>query len=139
MSSKYFNTLRYFEIKNRMCDYYTTQDKDKPTCKACPFHSSNTGFNLSCAEFERRCTMLAIWYLKKWDESHPVEEKAPKTYKDDFLEKFPDTNESVLRSLSPCEFYAPLKAYHAGHTCPHTCDGCWEMLMEQPNMTGFNT
>lgn len=121
------------EVKTSKADYNVVEQKQVATifdyarvcksfeyCKTCPLSWRNNGKNISCDGFIARHTETANEIILKYLGEHP-----PKTYRQDFIEKFPNasvdengyplarTCDIYLRRLFPCEF---------------DCNTCWDMV-----------
>lgn len=73
------DAVEYLKQKNRMTNNYTI------ACNTCPLAIENNNRNLVCANFVRHYIEEAVEIVENWAKEHPA-----KTYKDVFLEKFPD-------------------------------------------------
>lgn len=77
-------TTNYFKEKIRMLK----PDGGDPctiSCSVCPFSKINNGISVECDLLEAFHIEKAIAIVQKWSDEHPR-----KSYKDDFLEKFPN-------------------------------------------------
>lgn len=89
-------------------------------CRDCPLNST-----LSCFTFEVNSSEKAIEIVQKWSDEHPQ-----KTYRDDFLEKFP--NASTHRNGAPvtCRnvvYGFGLRECRSGGRC----FDCWNEVMPE--------
>ena len=89
-------------------------------CHVCNLSALKTGFNGSCSELENVDPDNAIAIVSEWSKAHPR-----KSYKDDFLEKFP--NAKIEESDYPI---CRVRVY--GGSCNSVrCTDCWNEPMEQ--------
>lgn len=112
-------TIDFFAEAKRLCDSRTACMADAANKERCPLLAfCRSTFTTRRAEE----TITAIKNLQKWSNEH-----AKKTYKQDFLEKFPDAPkyESVnSRHPRACRI-----SIYDGE-CPGTgCDECWNEPM----------
>lgn len=93
-------------------------------CKRCPLFSQNNGTGELCGSFELMYPEKVIEIVQKWSDEHPR-----KTYKDDFLEKFPKAplDSSGCPFVSPCHLYD--KMLHCSESAQ--CRRCWDKVMEE--------
>lgn len=74
--------VKVMEIRDRMCG----TNRSKQGCFRCGMDINNNGTGLPCVKFLREYPQKAEEILIKWDKENPV-----KTYKEDFIERFPNT------------------------------------------------
>ena len=106
--------LEYIKAKNRM-----TNDCDI-NCENCPLSSFNNGKGITCRELEVKFPECDIEIVEKWAKEH-----LPKTYSQDFLEKFPNAPKDINGIPIACK-----KSIYGGR-CDHNCPDCWNELMEE--------
>lgn len=82
-------TVDFIKARERMCDFY-----DGWTCDGCPLNANNNGAGTHCGDFVAENTEKAVELVQKWSDEH--QEPKPKTYADDFFEKFPKASKSYL-------------------------------------------
>lgn len=70
-------TVDFYNECDRMCDSFTN-------CKGCPFEIPDGACNIE-QDIE-----YSIEIIQQWSDSHP--EPKPKTYADDFFERFPNAS-----------------------------------------------
>lgn len=111
--------INYLTEQERLCTYFYG-------CHSCPLSVENNSTNFNCINFQRKFPEKAIEIVQKWSDEHPM-----KTYKDDFLERFPnayrhpDGRPAICRNLT----YG-LKAI----PCPYngkSCADCWGEVMPE--------
>ena len=109
-------TKIYFKERKRM-----TNNCDYDSCKDCVLNTTD----LDCKDFEIIHTDEAVGLVQEWSDSHPY-----KTYKEDFIEKFPQIN--LVRGypeLCPCQVYPSLKTKGCSEES-ESCRECWDSEME---------
>lgn len=79
-------TVEFFKEHDRMCDSIE--------CEDCPIYRDNNGKREHCEEFCAKYADEAVQILQAWSDSHPAQK--PKTYADDFFERFPKASKSYL-------------------------------------------
>ena len=105
-------TIDYLAELERMCD---AQEK----CEHCPLDDCCSGDALWV-----KSPKQAIEIVQKWSDEHP-----PKTYADDFLEKFPKVskdNNAIPWNLCRKYFYGERL-----NGCCDRCSDCWNEPMEE--------
>lgn len=95
--------------------------KGQVDCDACPLSSFNNKIGKSCQDFIKYRTDEASEIILKWVAEHPQ-----KTYKQDFLEKFP--NCLIHSDGSP---FACRDKIYKNHICNthKPCKKCWNEVM----------
>lgn len=78
-------TLDFILERERMCKFYEN-------CEGCPATDLVAEDTCLCAAYEDDFIKDAIIVVQKWSDEHP--EPKPKTYADDFFEKFPKAAKS---------------------------------------------
>lgn len=112
----------FVRIWNRLCKSYNTSP-----CENCPVHEWCTS-PLRIAEYKEMETVLV-----EWAKAHP--EKTRKTYKEDFLEKFPEVQmrfdeEHTMSRPVGCR----MNIYGIEGPCTgRNCFSCWNEVMEEKN------
>lgn len=123
MNDKHEMTAREFlQTMKRMC-------YEHGGCGACPMQKA-VGPKTTCASWRIHHPDEAIAIVKKWAEEHP--EKTRKTYKEDYLEKFPnvqmrfDAEHTMSRPVG-CR----MNIYGIEGLCTgRNCFSCWNVEME---------
>lgn len=112
-------TINFFAEAKRMCDTLFS-------CKECIFYDLGE-CNLS------EITQNHIDQLQKWSDEHPAPK--PKTYADDFFEKFP---EAIRIDGKPVSCRANLyrtscrwKSCNNVDQCAKDCLSCWNEVMPE--------
>lgn len=77
-------TEEYISESKRMCEYYSDNNTGE-CCGSCPFYPD---FCLTTPNINPENAEEAIRRVQKWSDEHPAPK--PKTYADDFFEKFPN-------------------------------------------------
>lgn len=111
-------TIDFIKEKKRMCK--------NEICLTCPLSKSNNEKNLHCRTFMAEYPEKIVEIMQKWSDEHPQ-----KTYKDDFFEKFPNSEKEgngYPVVACPCKIYPQLKL-----TCKDYiyCSDCWDKMMEE--------
>lgn len=107
--------VEYFKEKSRM-----TKKCIKISCADCPLCLSNNGKHMPCRQFEREFPEETVAIVEKWSKEH-----SPKTYSQDFLEKFPNASKASNGLPIAC------KRLVYGGECIYNCPGCWNAPMEE--------
>ena len=91
-------------------------------CKECPLGHTNNGLNVDCTLLEAGYTEKAVEIVKKWSDEHPQ-----KTYRMDFLEKYPNCKKSYNGIPCSCRdnIYGTQNVF-----CGESCEKCWNEPME---------
>lgn len=113
-------TENYFSEKSRMNNMCMIR------CKECPLSMQSTGRD--CNTLERNSWKTAIAIVQKWSDEHPLPK--PKTYAEDFREKFPNAE------LSPEGYpvYCREAFYGNKPGCALKCFECWDEPMEEEQL-----
>lgn len=109
------DAVKYLKTRARMCD---------GQCSDCPLSMCNNRYKHQCREFECKNPEEAVAFVEKWEKEHPQ-----KTYKDDFLEKFPN----VKLSHNGYPICSCRNLIYSGEGCPKPfpdCKACWNEPME---------
>lgn len=96
-------------------------------CDRCPISYKNNKRNRHCAEFEMLYPEQATEEIRKWAEKHPR-----KTYKEDFLEKYP--NAPLKPGGEPSACIVDLGYVKCDGTCAKpnsSCRDCWNEEIEE--------
>ena len=109
--------LEYFEKhRGRICKVFDSKD-----CYGCPLNRPSG----CCINSKDVLTVYDI--VKEWAEKNPEV-----TYRKDFKNKFPKTEEIFFENVCRCEIYGrPVETDEEG--CPlnvTTCDECWNAPIE---------
>lgn len=95
---------------------FLTEQCCKGSCDSCPLWSQNNEFHMRCGKYIREHTEAVNEILLKWIDEHPI-----KTYKDDFIEKFPKASKSESTGvLLVCR-----KNIYGGKCDNCGCENCW--------------
>ena len=106
--------VKVAEIRNRMCGSFATKEN---CCRTCQMFFENNGTGKVCPSFMLDHPKEAEEILIKWDKENPV-----KTYKTDFLEKFPNTILYSTGKPKACVQHL----YGITFNCDNTkCTDCW--------------
>lgn len=107
-------TMEFLSEWQRMCDTVKI-------CMRCDIPvDSITG--ASCIQFVRKYRETAIRIVQKWSDEHPLPK--PKTYADDFFEKFPKAQKDCddgLPVFKRCDAYGNCDHKY----CLHDRNKCW--------------
>lgn len=90
-------------------------------CDTCPLSSDNNGTGMACHIFIKAYPEQAVKIIEAW-----VKEHLPKTYLQDFLEKYP--NAPMENDNVPCACRTHL---YPGEANCGFCDECWAEPMEE--------
>lgn len=86
-------------------------------CFDCPLSRIHNGCDIGCADIIKKYPDKANEIILNWCDEHPQ-----KTYKEDFLEKFPEAEKDIDGSLNVCR----LEVYgYKNVNCPYDCVTCW--------------
>ena len=110
------DTAKFIKEYKRMCDSYTS-------CKDCP----NANIEDSCGYFDADALSRVVQTVEEWSAAHPR-----KTYRQDFLEKFPKTKVVTYYGVE----YPGICRRHIYqgvnfHSCNGICAYCWDEPMEE--------
>ena len=108
------DAVKFLKIINRLC---------ANGCTECPLSNYNNSESSSCGcvlsgNFEK-----AVELVEKWAKEHLV-----KTYKDDFLEKFPKTKITSSGTPKLCREF--IYGGGCGRVASGDCESCWNDPME---------
>lgn len=113
------DAVKFLNEYNRMCNTYL-QTNNSDTCEECPIWINH----ISCSLYERKCDEVdkIVSVVEQWSKENPV-----KTYKDDFLEKFPKAHTDASGIPISCR-----NNVYGLEDCESEirCDNCWNMEME---------
>lgn len=108
------NAVEFLKIKKRLCSNQ---------CTDCPFSHYNNSDSSSCGCVLSGNPEKAVELVEKWAKAHPL-----KTYKDDFLEKFPKTKITSSGTPSVCRDF--IYGGGCGRVASGDCESCWNDPME---------
>lgn len=120
-------TVEFFKERDRMCDSLE--------CEDCPIFRDNNGEREHCEEFCVNHTGEAVQLLQAFSDSHP--EPKPKTYADDFFEKFPKASRTKDNTPYTCRenVYGTKCQYYyrnaVGALTGDRCVECWNEPYEE--------
>lgn len=114
------DAVEYLKQKNRMTNNCTI------ACNTCPLAIENNNRNLVCANFVRHYIEEAVEIVENWAKEHPA-----KTYKDVFLEKFPDAKIEKNGVPYPCIIYLFGEKVRPGACGSCSCTYCWYREVEE--------
>ena len=105
------DAVKFLKTKNRMC-------KTKVLCKNCPLDAYKSECDTIDVEDFKLIKIVSI--IEQWDKENPA-----KTYKDDFLEKFP----KAVIAENICRYHV----YKTGGCDGFTgdCELCWNEPIEE--------
>lgn len=116
------DAVKYLKMRDRMLRFYGADDSNcsRVACECCPL--SGVEHN-ECFDH----TPESVDIVEAWNKEHPV-----KTYKDDFLEKYP--NALLKHSGEPKGCIVDLGYVKHNGTCAKpnlSCRDCWNTEMER--------
>ncbi len=112
------DAVKFFKEIERMCKVYRDNPYGERDCKECPLEISvDECMRVDMEESEKIVEIVEI--VERWSKEHPV-----KTYKDDFLEKFPKAQ--VPYGVCPKNVYG-IEIDCLNRDCPD----CWNEPMEE--------
>ena len=114
------DAVEYLKQKNIMTNNCTI------ACNTCPLAIENNNRNLVCANFVRHYIEEAVEIVENWAKEHPA-----KTYKDVFLEKFPDAKIEKNGVPYPCIIYLFGEKVRPGACGSCSCTYCWDREVEE--------
>ena len=106
------DAVKFIMTKERMCEA-------RETCTGCPIDGHN--FRCDCRDVSKSELEKMIEIVEQWSKEHPV-----KTYKDDFLEKFPNADRYETGHPMNCRN----GIYGLGSCASDSCEDCWNEPME---------
>lgn len=111
------DAVKFLNEYNRLCNTYRHTDI-KDACNDCPFFVNSIPCSLDI--FERTNEIISV--VEQWSKEHPV-----KTYRDDFLEKFPKAHTDASGDPVICR-----NNVYGLEDCESEirCEDCWNMEME---------
>lgn len=115
-------TENYLKEKARMTNYDASSESCGIYCRECPLNIQDNNSS-GCIKMECEYPDEAVSIVQQWSDEHPR-----KTYKDDFLEKFPNASKGEIGypAAIPCVIYKSNNFY-----CKHNCKECWDKVMEK--------
>lgn len=116
-------TENFLKAKARMCAY-----RNRPLCHGCDLKKGNNGTVLDCEDFLAKCPEKAIEIVQDWADLDTY-----KSYKEDFLEKFPEAEiVDGYPKVRPCSVYPDLKYVDCMKgILDNSCRLCWDFEMEE--------
>lgn len=112
---------KYLKERGRMtneCNVYSCQD--------CKLGLCYNRYELTCTELEHRYPEEAVAIVEQWAKEHPA-----KTYKDVFLEKFPDAKIEKNGVPYPCIIYLFGEKVRPRACGNCSCTYCWNREVEE--------
>lgn len=110
------DAVDFIKAEARMCKFHS--------CSDCPMDIENNGTEKGCDEIREFHPEKAVAIVEKWLAEHP--EPHRKTYKDDFMEKFPNTKKDSKGDPASC------RGHVYGMECPErSCEKCWNAPMPE--------
>lgn len=109
-------TENYLKEKDRMTNGCNI------SCTECPLSAFHNSGKISCTRFVVKFSKEAISIVQKWSDEHK-----PKTYKDDFFEKFPNAQ----RDDDGTPQYCRNGLYNPGECNESNCSECWNEPYEE--------
>lgn len=114
-------TIEFSRELNRLCD---TEDRCGSCGNICPLIY---GGERTCP-FDREITQEDVDILQKWSDEHPIPK--PKTYADDFFDKFPGAKRIDGRpALCREKLYGTPCHKNILHLDAYDCLECWNEVM----------
>lgn len=117
------DAVKFLVELDRMCKYEKREQIGRG-CETCQFYINE----ISCSLESLTITELkkAVEIVEQWSKEHPV-----KTYKDDFLEKFPKIARKVngMPLIDWCDIYNGSECLYVSKE-DRDCDDCWDEPME---------
>ena len=111
------DAMKFIMTKNRMC-------KENMACKGCPLSEHKLPCNFASINSSELKEMMEI--VEQWGKEHPQ-----KTYKDDFLEKFPNAKiVNYIGGQAP-DFCRNLIYSRGNCEISKGCFDCWNEPMEE--------
>lgn len=110
------DAVKFLNARERMCKSYRS-------CEGCPEHRTRNGKDTSCLNLSKQFPEVEVAIVEKWAKKHPE-----KTYKDDFVEKFPKATLSSRGCPLVCR-----NTIYRGEGCKKpfpNCKPCWNEPME---------
>lgn len=112
----------------RLCETDEDEYGEYGACSdTCPFNNDG---ERNCP-FDRQITQEDVDIVQKWSDEHPVPK--PKTYADDFFEKFPEASRVADRPAF-CRgkiYRTPCRVAVNGMNILDECDLCWNEVMPE--------
>lgn len=107
------DAVRLIKEEMRMC-------RSGSNCKECKAAIRNNGKSIGCGEFRREHTEKFVEIVETWRKANP-----PKTYKDDFFEKFPDASKDNCGY--PKNFVCDIYNVTCRNSLKAKCWSCWDL------------
>lgn len=112
---------KYLKERGRM-----TNECNAYSCKDCKLGLCYNRHELTCTELEHRYPEEAVAIVEQWAKEHPV-----RTYKDVFLEKFPDAERQKNGIPYPCIIHYFGRKVRPGDCESCSCTYCWNREVEE--------
>ena len=106
------DAMKFIMTRNRMCEA-------NGTCSSCPINRHS--IRCDCVGISESKLKEMMEIVEQWGKEHPV-----KTYKDDFLEKFPNADRYEAGHPVSCRNII----YGLGSCASDSCEDCWNKPME---------
>ena len=95
-------------------------------CDGCMLSRKRNGKGVGCGEMERSYPEESVEIVENWAKEHPA-----KTYKDVFLEKFPDAKIEKNGVPYPCIIYLFGEKVRPRACGNCSCTYCWDREVEE--------
>ena len=114
------DAVKFFKEMERMCKVYCDNPYGERDCKGCPLEIGvDECMRVDMEESEKIVEIVEI--VERWSKEHPQ-----RTYKDDFLEKFPNADRYETGHPMNCRN----GIYGLGSCASDSCEDCWNKPME---------
>lgn len=115
------DAVEYLKQRTRM-----THKCDIGVCQFCELGVNYNGHTIGCEEFESKFPEEAAAIVENWAKEHPE-----KTYKDVFLERFPDAKIEKNGVPYPCIIYFFGEKVRPRACGNFSCTYCWDREVEE--------
>lgn len=119
------DAVKFLKEIERMCDSYMNNPYSRGDCDECPFSLNKDTCLVGdmCHEPEK-----AVEIIEQWSKEHPR-----KTYKDDFIEKFPDAKsfDDDVPMIHWCNIYNKGNCKYGQGDGLRMCVECWGEEMNE--------
>lgn len=118
------DAVKFLKEIERMCEAHRDNPYGERDCKGCPLEISVD----ECMRVEMEEPEKIVEIVEQWSKEHPV-----KTYKDDFLEKFPNAKgfDDGASMAHWCIIYNKGKCKYGKGDGFNSCEDCWNEPMEE--------